>query len=252
MRTRALAMIMLAVGVCVLLAFGYAALKYRGKPAPEPEIIQTPKAQSPAPEPEQPQTPVSAPLEEVKPSVEPTESADAPVAPLDPDATAWDKVEHIRNNLHLYGTFHPDADAIIAQLMPPPDGFLNAKSGFTECGEFIHDEAADELVIALFKQLIPLNDPRSAELLARYLYEYGSGGTSWTRALVNLGAPSIPFLLDHVKMEDGASRSSVVVELKSIVNRHPDLDPDIVTDILEPLFEQHISLIQKYQEMGIL
>ncbi|MDE0020058.1 MAG: hypothetical protein OXT69_01560 [Candidatus Poribacteria bacterium] len=132
MTTRALAKIMLAAGVCVLLALGYAALKSGGKQEPVPEIVQTPKAQPPAPKPAEPQASVPAPLEEVKPSVDPKENADAPDAPLDSDATAWEKVEHIRNNLHLYGTFHPDADAIIAQLMPPPDKFLNPKTGVTE------------------------------------------------------------------------------------------------------------------------
>ncbi len=252
MTTRALAKIMLAAGVCVLLAFGYMALKYGGKPEPEPEFIQTPKAepQAPVPEPE-PQKPAPAPLkEEVKPSVDSTESANAPDTPLDPDATAWDKVEHIRNNLHLYGTFHPDADAIIAQLMPPPDGFLNAKSGFTECGEFIHDEAGSEQVIALFKQLIPLKDPRTAELLVRYSYEYGTRSATWSRALVTLGAPSIPFLLEHA--DDKVWGDSVAVQLKRIVDRHPDLDPDIVTDILEPLFEKHKGWIQQHQEWGTL
>ena len=175
MRTRTLAKIMLAAGVCILLAFGYAALKYGGKPEQEPEIIQTPKAQPPAPEPE-PQAPVPAPLEEVKPSVDPKESANAPDASLDPDATAWEKVEHIRNNLHLYGTFHPDADEIIAQLWPPPEDFLNETGGLTESGEFIHDEEAGERVVALFDRLIALNDPRAAELLARYEYEIGRGG----------------------------------------------------------------------------
>ncbi|MDE0021759.1 MAG: hypothetical protein OXT69_10320 [Candidatus Poribacteria bacterium] len=251
MRTRTLARIMLAAGVCVLLAFGYMALKYGGKPEQEPEIIQTPKTQPPAPEPES-QVPVPTPLK-VKPSVDPTESANAPDAPLDPDASAWEKVEHIRNNLHLYGTFHPDADEIIAQLWPPPEDFLNETGGLTESGEFIHDEEAGERVVALFDRLIALNDPRAAELIARYEYEVGRGGSSgWPRALVDLGAPSIPFLLDHVKMEDGTSRSSVAVQLKRIVNRHPDLDSDIVTDILEPLFEEHKWLIQQYQEMGIL
>ena len=128
MTTRALAKIVLAVGVCVLLAFGYAALKYRGKQEQEPESVQTP-APPPAPEPELPspapkpqQTPVPKPLEktEAQPSVGTKESSNTPDAPLDPDATAWEKVEHIRNNLHLYGTFHPDADAIIAQLNSPP------------------------------------------------------------------------------------------------------------------------------------
>ena len=40
--TRALAKIVLAVGVCVLLAFGYAALKYGGKQEQKPESVQTP------------------------------------------------------------------------------------------------------------------------------------------------------------------------------------------------------------------
>lgn len=237
MRTRALAMIMLAVGVCVLLALGYMALKSGSKPEPEPEIIQTPKAQPPAPEPKEPQEPAPAPLEEVKPPVEPTESADAPDAPLDPDATAWEKVEHIRNNLHLYGTFHPDADAIIAQLWPPPEDYLNETGGFTESGEFIHDEEASERVVALFDRLIALNDPRAAELIVRYDYEIGRGGSgAWPRALVDFGAPSIPFLLEHT--DDEVWGDSVVALLKRIVHRHPDLDPDIVTDILEPLFKK--------------
>ncbi|MDE0021150.1 MAG: hypothetical protein OXT69_07185 [Candidatus Poribacteria bacterium] len=240
MMIRTLAVILLAAGICVLLAFGYAVLKSGSKPELEPEIIQTPKAQPPSPEPE-PSAPVPEPEgeAEAKPSVEANESPDAPDAQLDSDqiAAAWKKVEHIRNNLHLYGIFHPEADAIIAQLMPPPDGFLNAKSGFTESGEFIHDEEASEQVIALFDQLIPLKDPRSAELLARYLYEYSSGGTSWSRALVDLGAPSVPFLLEHA--DDEVWGDSVAALLKRIVNRHPDLDSDIVTYILYPLFKKY-------------
>ncbi|MDE0021151.1 MAG: hypothetical protein OXT69_07190 [Candidatus Poribacteria bacterium] len=228
------------------MAFGYAALKSGSKPEPEPEIIQTPKAQPPTPEPE-PSAPVPEPQgeAEAKPSVEANESADAPDVKLDSDRTAAarKKVEHIRNNLHLYGTFHPDADAIIAQLMPPPDGFLNAKAGFTESGEFIHDEEGSERVIALFKQLIPLNDPRSAELLVRYSYEYGARSAAWSRALVDLGAPSVPFLLEHAN--DKVWDDSVAVQLKRIVNRHPDLDTDIVTYILEPLFEKKKRWLQK-------
>lgn len=240
MTTRRLAVVLGCVAVAVVLAFGYVALKSGSKPEPVPEITQTPKAQPPSPEPE-PSAPVPEPQgeAEAKPSVEANESADAPDAKLDSDRTAaaWKKVEHIRNNLHLYGTFHPDADAIIAQLMPPPDGFLNAKSGFTESGEFIHDEEASEQVIALFDQLIPLKDPRTAELLARYLYEYSSGGTSWSRALVDLGAPSVPFLLEHA--DDEVWGDSVATLLKRIVNRHPDLDPDIMTYILYPLFKKY-------------
>ena len=247
MTIRALIKIMLAVGVCVVLAFGYATLKYyRGKQVPETPtevseqspVISTQEPPAPAPEPEPP-APVPAPLEmeETKPSVYPKESAHAPAIPLDPDATAWEKVEHIRNNLHLYGTFHPDADAIIAQLNSPPENFLNPKTGVTEGGEFIHEDAGHELVFDLFDQLIPLNDPRVAELIVRYRYEYGATSGAWVRALVDLGAPSIPFLLEHADDE--------VRILKKIVNRHPDLDPDIVTDILEPLFEKHKWYLQQ-------
>ena len=181
--------------------------------------------------------------------MDPKDSAHAPSVPLHPDATAWEKVEHIRNNLHLYGTFHPDADAIIAQLNSPPENFLNPQTGFTEGGEFIHEEDGHELVFDLFDQLIPLNDPRSAELFLRYTYEYGASSAGWDRALVDLGAPSIPFLLEHVKMQDSASRLSVVEMLKEIVDRHPDLDPDIVTDILEPLFEKNKRWLR---ERGLL
>ena len=254
MTTRALAKIMLAVAAVVLLAFGYAALKYRGKQVPETPtevseqspVISTQEPPAPVPEPEPP-APVPAPreVEAAKPSVDPKESANAPAAPLDPDATAWEKVEHIRNNLHLYGTFHPDADAIIAQLSSPPENFLNPKTGITEGGEFIHEEAGHELVFDLFDQLIPLNDPRSAELFLRYIYEYGAASGAWDRALVDLGAPSIPFLLEYVKRQDGMSRLSVIEMLKEIVDRHPDLDSDITTDILEPLFEKDKRWLQK-------
>ena len=242
MSSRKIAIALLIMSLAVLAAFFY--LRHDARkahettqtPAPPP-----PKLEPQAPVPEQePPARVHAPLEvkKAKPSIDPKDSAHAPSVPLHPNATAWEKVEYIRNNLHLYGTFHPDADAIIAQLNPPPESFLNAKAGFTESGEFVHDEAGHELVFDLFAQLIPLNDPRAAELIVRYRYEYGAASGAWSRALVDLGAPSIPFLLEHVKMQDSASRLSVVERLKELVDRHPDLDPDIVTDILEPLFEK--------------
>lgn len=241
MLSRRIAIALLIMSLALLAAFFY--LRHDARrahettqtPAPPP-----PKMEPPAPVPEL-KLPgrVPAPLEvkKTKPSMDPKDSAHAPSVPLHPNATAWEKVEYIRNNLHLYGTFHPDADAIIAQLNSPPENFLNPKTGVTEGGEFIHDEAGHELVFDLFDQLIPLNDPRSAELFLRYTYEYGAASGAWDRALVDLGAPSIPFLLDYADDE--------VRILKKIVNRHPDLDPDIVTDILEPLFEKHKWYLQQ-------
>ena len=50
-------------------------------------------------------------------------------------------------------------------------------------------------------------------------------------------------------MRNGTSRLSVIEILKEIVDRHPDLDSDIATDILEPLFEKNKRWLQK---MGLL
>ena len=83
-----------------------------------------------------------------------------------------------------------------------------------------------------------------------YIYEFGAVSVSWGNALTDLGAPSIPFLLDYA--DDELKKKHVAVDLKRIVNRHPNLDPDIVTYILEPLFEKHKRWIQKTKEIGLL
>lgn len=141
MTPRRLAVILGCAGALVLLALGYAALKYRGKPAPAPEIVQSPVVQAPEPSPpvsELPKTPTPEPKTpkppadaEIKPAAARKESEAEQKAPLDPVrvAAAWEKVEHIRNNLHLYGDFHPEADEIIDQLLPVPTEGLDEGEG---------------------------------------------------------------------------------------------------------------------------
>ncbi len=248
MTTRRLAVILGCVGALVFLAFGYAALKYRGKPAPAPEIVQSPVVQTPEPSPpvfEPPKTPPPEPKTpepladaEIKPKAARKESAAEQKAPLDPArvAAAREKVEHIRNNLHLYGTFHPEADEIIDQLLPVPVEGV--------------DEAEAEEALVLFERLISLNDPRAAEPLVRWQIAGPANSGAWGDAMIELGAPCIPFLLEYA--DDDLMGTDVAIDLKMIVNRHPDLDPDIVTYILEPLFEKHKRWFELRQEWGIL
>ncbi|MDE0021152.1 MAG: hypothetical protein OXT69_07195 [Candidatus Poribacteria bacterium] len=246
MTTRRLATVLGCVAIVIVLAFGYAALKYRGAPAPEHKIIQSPVIQ-----PTESAAPVSetplAPPADAPPAHKEAGSSDAGIdeetqqtAPLDPErvAAAWEKVEHIRNNLDLYGTFHPEADEIIDQLLPLPPEELGV------------DEAEAQEILDLFERLIPLNDPRAAEPLVRWQTAGPANSGAWGDAMIALGAPCIPFLLEYA--DHDLMGTDVAIDLKKIVNRHPDLDPDIVTYILEPLFEKHKRWFKLRQEWGIL
>ena len=245
MTTRRFAVVLGCTGVAVVLAFGYAALQFRGAPIPErgEEMEQSPVTQVRAPVSETPE-PAREEAEGASANARSAEEEPEAGAQLDPArvAAARAKVEHIRNNLHLYGAFHPEAEEIIAELIElkptSPNGY--------------ESEAAAEYALGLFDRLIPLKDPRSAETLV--LFSFGGGGSSGAMddAIEEWGAPSIPFLLEIAMDDSHPVDYAAAVTLKRIVNRHPDLDPDIVTCLLEPLFEKHRWLIQRYQELGTL
>ena len=245
MTTRRFAVVLGCAGVAVVLAFGYAALQFRGEPIPErgEEMEQSPVTQVRAPVSETPE-PAREEAEGASANAESAEEEPEAGVRLDPArvAAARAKVEHIRNNLHLYGAFHPEAEAIIAELIElnptSPNGY--------------ESEAAAEYALGLFDRLISLKDPRSAETLV--LFSFGGGGSSSAMddAIEEWGAASIPFLLEIAMDDSHAIDHSAVFTLKRIVNRHPDLDPDIVTCLLEPLFEKHKRRLQRYQEWGLL
>ena len=147
----------------------------------------------------------------------------------DPDVlAAWQRVDYIANNLWAWGgVANPETPALIAKLMPAPDGF----SGPTG-----HSDAED--TIDLLGSLDP-NDPRSIEVMATYLFGGIVDGLEPRNMLVEMGVPAVPYLIPYMlDMERSPlSRSKALEILCQIGERHrADLD-GIVEHIIIPRLE---------------
>lgn len=147
----------------------------------------------------------------------------------DPEViAAWQRVDYIANHIWEWGGV-PNAETpeLIAQLMPPPDGF----SGPTG-----HSDA--EETIDLLGSLDP-NDPRSIVVMATYLCEGRVGGRGPINALVKMGVPAVPYLIPYMLDMEAmpALRRYPIEVLCQIAEKHrADLD-GIVDHILIPRLE---------------
>ncbi len=178
---------------------------------------------------------------ETEPSQAPQASRDftpaqvkIPEGITDPDVkAAWERVEYIANNIWEWGGV-PSAEneELIAQLMPPPDGF----SGPTG-----HSDA--EETINLLGELAWSGDPRAAEVVATYLCEGIIGGNDPIDALVEIGPPAVPYLIPYMldMTQMPALRSYPIEVLGRIAEKHrEDLD-GIVEHIIIPRLETILS-----------
>ena len=188
-RSRRLAVGALVVGLCILVAFVYLWLdprKANDPPLSLDETNQTPVVEPPAPEEINP-PPVEVGDETEEPQVEP-DAPPAPDEPLDQVAEAWAVVNRIEANLHEWGTFYPEAEKLIDQLLPVWK---------TVMPDYDHGDMED--AIDLLEKLMLYPDPRAAEVFVEYTIE-GPGGRRTVEAAVALG-PAVPFLMPHFKRD---------------------------------------------------
>ena len=141
----------------------------------------------------------------------------------DPDVkAAWERVEYIANNIWEWGGVPSQrTEELIAQLMPPPDGF----SGPTG-----HSDAEETINLLGW---LDTNDPRSAEVLAIYLCEGIIGGLGPQDMLVDVGVPAVPYLIPYL-MEDSITISRAIRPLGLIAQNHRGDLEGIVDHIIIP------------------
>ncbi len=203
MTIRRLAVGASVVGLLVLAIFVYLWLDTRkaDEPAASPdETIQTPVAQPPTPEEISPPpvedrgqaetTRVESPQSPQRAA--PAETVGEPNGDLDPVAKAWAVVNGIKANLHEWGTFSPEAEKLIEQLLP----VSKWKNPIPRDG----DERLMEDAIELLEKLMPYQDPRAAEVFVEHTID-GVGGGRTIEAAIALGPASVPFLMPHFKRD---------------------------------------------------
>ena len=107
----------------------------------------------------------------------------------DPDVkAAWERVEYISKHIWEWGGVPSQRAAeLIDQLMPPPNGFE---------GENAHDDL--EVTLELLSELKQYRDPRAAVVFATYTGEGIVRGEAMDEALVEIGLPSVPYLLFYI------------------------------------------------------
>ncbi len=109
--------------------------------------------------------------------------------PINPNedhvAAAYKRLAYIQNNPYAWGGVHsPRATELIAELLPPP---------------VLRDEGHGEEVIAQIEELIAQGDPRAAEVLITNLCEGYVGGNRMSDAIVEIGPPSVPYVLPYLR-----------------------------------------------------
>ena len=236
MTTRRLAVAASVVGLCILAPFVYLWLDSRKEKTelpPPDETVQTPVAQPPA-------------LEEIKPppveeggNTEKTEPAaddltdpqraPAPKAPdgtLDPVAEAWAVVDSIKANLHEWGTYSTEAEAIMDRLMPV---------------WYIDNEAAGNESFKLLMQLAEYRDPRSAEVFAAYIFESNSGSRGYFRAITALGPAAVPYAIPYFK-EDYPANNRAADIFVPIWQTHRELLDGVAKHIVVPELERSLKV----------
>ena len=137
-------------------------------------------------------------------------SIQIPEGITDPDVVAaWQRLDYISKHIWEWGARpSPHAAELIAELMPPPNVFE---------GENAHDDL--EATIEVIDELAQLRDPRSVETLVTYMCEGIIAGTPMEEALVEIGPPSVPFLIPYLR-EDAVKQYLAVELLGRIGEQH--------------------------------
>ncbi len=242
MTSRQLAIGASVMGLIVLAAFVYLWLDSRkaDEPAAPDETAQTPVVEPSTPEKLKPPT-VSddngqAEAAQVKPPQTPQretqEASKGTNGTIDPVAEAWAVVNYIKENLHEWGAFSPEAEAIMDRLMPVWE--IDEASG----------EESMKLLMELWNKY---RDPRSAEVLAAYIFDTNGFSPSYFTQMIDLGPPSIPFVIPylskgfpdneraaeifvgvwqtHRELLDGVAKHIVIPTLEPLSKREfPDID----------------------------
>ncbi len=230
--------------LCVLAAFSYLWLNTRkaDKLAAPDETTQTPVVEPSAPEEliplpvsddngraEATQVESSQPLQR-----ETQEEPKGPNETLDPVAEAWAVVNHIKENLHEWGDFSPEAEAIMDRLMPVWE---------------IDEASGEESMKPLMELWNKYRDPRSAEVLAAYIFDTNGFSPSYFTQMIDLGPPSIPFVIPY--LSKGSPRNEYAAEIfVGVWQTHRELldgvAQHIVIPTLEPLSEREFPDIDGY------
>ncbi len=147
----------------------------------------------------------------------------------DPDVlAAWERLDYIANNIWDWGGVpSQETEELIAQLMPPPDGF-SGPSGHSDAEETIN------LLGSLDR-----NDPRSAEVMVTYYCENIIGGLGPRNAIIDIGPPAVPLLIPYL-FEDG--NAEAVAALGGIVVKHRKELGGIVDHIIIPKLEEYAAI----------
>ena len=231
MTSRRLAIGASVIGLIVLVAFVYFWLDSRkaDKPAAPDETTQTPVVEPSAPE-KLKTPPVSddngqAEATQVEPPQTPQrethEASKGTNGTVDPVAEAWAVVNHIKENLHEWGAFSPEAEAIMDRLMPVWE--IDEASG----------EESMELLMELYNKY---RDPRSAEVLAAYIFDTNGFSPSYFTQMIDLGPPSIPFVIPY--LSKGSPHNEWAAEIfVGVWQTHRELLDGVAKHIVIPTLE---------------
>ena len=135
---------------------------------------------------------------------------------------AWEIVNNIKENLHEWGTFSPEAEKIMDILMPV----------WT-----VGDEREAEESLKLLKQLFEYRDPRSAEVVAAYIFESNGLSPLYFGHMIQLGPPSIPFIMPYFKMRYPYNKWAAEVFIP-IWQSHRELLDGVAQHIVIPELER--------------
>lgn len=149
-------------------------------------------------------------------------------------ATAYKRLEYIKNNLHEWGNFSERTLELMDEMTPMPEPPKEEGDG------------AD--TVALLEELSALRDPRSAEILIKYQMESGIMGRPVDDALVAMGPASVPALIDRLDDLSGDSYLITPMELlMPIVAEHRTALGGIVEHIIIPKLESIAASDTVYQ-----
>ncbi len=229
-RSRRWAAVAGVAGAVILAVFVYLWLDTRkaNEPIiPPDETIQTPVVEPPAPEEVNP-PPVEDGGKTEEPQVEP-DTPPAPDEPLDQVAEAWAVVNRIEANLHEWGTFYPEAEKLIDQLLPVWKKVMP---------DYDHGDMED--AIELLEKLRQYPDPRTAEVFVEYTIE-GPGGRRTVEAAVALGPASVPFVIPHFKRDYPYNNRAAEVFVP-IWQTHRELLDGVAKHLVIPELERSLKI----------
>ncbi len=128
------------------------------------------------------------------------------------------QLQHIRDRPEEWGNISQKASRLIEMLLPVPE---------------FDNEDHSENAILLLDELAELRDPRSAEVFVKY-FLYSHWGRKQEEALIDIGVPAIPHLVDYLNSND-SGREIVVSRLLGIItSQHKKELGDIVDEIIVP------------------